>query len=225
MRGLGSGEGPYFRVMNGPKEGEKIEVADAQELVFGRDETADIVLKDDLVSRRHAKVRRDWSGTHVEDLESRNGIKVNKKRVARKTLRDRDELEVGGIRLLYLDPSEVREAPVVLPDAEDEAESTSHSLLEEPPPPDPEPEPEPEPEPAPEAGGPEAGAPDEQADDEQSHEDEPEEEQEEEEEEEPAPGRFGKLKLKNTKALVPVLLVVVAGLVALVLLIALFVGA
>ncbi|MHB8877163.1 MAG: FHA domain-containing protein [Myxococcaceae bacterium] len=131
MRGLaGGGETPYFRVMNGPKEGQRIELTDATELVIGRDETADLIFKDDLVSRRHAKIRRDWSGTHVEDLESRNGIKVNKKRVTRKTLKDRDEVEVGGIRLLYLDPSEVREAPVVLPD--EEGESTSHEEAPDP---------------------------------------------------------------------------------------------
>jgi pSer/pThr/pTyr-binding forkhead associated (FHA) protein len=130
MRGLRGGEGPYFRVMNGPREGQRVELADAQELVFGREEGVDVVLRDDLVSRRHAKVRRDWSGTHVEDLGSRNGIKVNKKRVAKKTLKDRDELEIGGIRLLYLDPSEVREAPVMISD-EDSEEHTSAPAPEE----------------------------------------------------------------------------------------------
>lgn len=117
MKGLAAGgENAFFRVMNGPREGQKIEVADAQEYVFGRDaESADIVLQDDLVSRRHAKVRRDWSGTHVEDLDSRNGIKVNKKRTKKATLKDRDEVEIGGVKLLFIDPSEVREAPVVLP--------------------------------------------------------------------------------------------------------------
>jgi pSer/pThr/pTyr-binding forkhead associated (FHA) protein len=134
MRGLDS-EGPYFRVMNGPREGEKIPISDAAELIIGREEGVEIVLKDDLISRKHAKVRRDWSGTHVEDLESRNGIRVNKKRVNRKTLKDRDELEVGGIRLLYLDPTEVREAPVVLrgdqrPD-DHEGEPTNSGLVKE----------------------------------------------------------------------------------------------
>lgn len=146
MRGLGPGKGkPYFRVMNGPKEGQRIEIPDAKELVFGRDEGVDVLLNDDLISRRHAKVRRDWSGTHVEDLESRNGIRVNKKKVTKRTLKDRDELEIGGIRLLYLDPSEVREAPVVLP-AEVDDEATSHE--EEPTsavPSDSEPEPQEEP--------------------------------------------------------------------------------
>jgi pSer/pThr/pTyr-binding forkhead associated (FHA) protein len=115
MRGLASGEERYLRFMNGPREGERIEIGDAKEIIFGRDDKeADVILKDDLVSRKHAKLRRDWSGTHVEDLGSRNGIKVNKKRVNRKALKDSDELEVGGTRFLYVDPSEPAEEPVQL---------------------------------------------------------------------------------------------------------------
>jgi pSer/pThr/pTyr-binding forkhead associated (FHA) protein len=134
VRGIKSGEGPYFRIMNGPREGERIEISDAQELIIGRDETADIVFKDDLVSRRHVKFRRDWAGTHVEDLGSRNGIKVNKKKVNRKTLKDGDEVEVGNSRLLYVDPSDSSEPSVVMPDepvdsgvgAEEEEENTQN---------------------------------------------------------------------------------------------------
>jgi pSer/pThr/pTyr-binding forkhead associated (FHA) protein len=119
MKGLSAGgENAYFRVMNGTQEGQRIEVSDASEIVFGRDaDAADVVLNDDLVSRRHVKVRRDWSGTHVEDLGSRNGIKVARKRTKKATLKDRDEVEIGGVRLLFIDPSEVHEDPVVLPNA------------------------------------------------------------------------------------------------------------
>jgi pSer/pThr/pTyr-binding forkhead associated (FHA) protein len=120
MRGLIGDEERYFKVMNGPRSGERIDIGDAQELVIGRDDSADIVFRDDLISRRHVKIRRDWSGTHVEDLGSRNGIKVNRKRLGHKTLKDGDELEVGGIRLVYVSPSE--------------APDESASLSEEPPP-------------------------------------------------------------------------------------------
>ncbi len=109
MRGLSGGEERYLRVMNGPREGERLEITDAQEFVIGRDDSADVIFRDDLISRRHVKVRRDWSGTHVEDLGSRNGIKVNRKRTSHKTLRDGDELEVGGVRFVYICPSEAPE--------------------------------------------------------------------------------------------------------------------
>ena len=136
MKGLAAGgESAYFRVMNGATEGQRIEIADAQEYIFGRDAAdADIVLNDDLVSRKHVKVRRDWSGTHVEDLGSRNGIKLNKKRTRKATIKDRDELEIGGVRLLFIDPSEVREDPVVMSKSSDEDESTLAVAPEDDPP-------------------------------------------------------------------------------------------
>ena len=131
MRGLSGGEERYLRVMNGPREGERLEINDAQEFVIGRDDSADVIFRDDLISRRHVKVRRDWSGTHVEDLGSRNGIKVNRKRISRKTLRDGDELEVGGVRFVYVCPSEHDEQPENLsglspavPSPEEEVSST-----------------------------------------------------------------------------------------------------
>lgn len=137
MKGLAAGgENAYFRVMNGATEGQRIEIADAQEYIFGRDAAdADIVLNDDLVSRKHVKVRRDWSGTHVEDLGSRNGIKLNKKRTRKATIKDRDELEIGGVRLLFIDPSEVREDPVVMSaSSDDDGEGTLANKPEDEPP-------------------------------------------------------------------------------------------
>ena len=155
MKGLAAGgENAYFRVMNGATEGQRIEIADAQEYIFGRDAAdADIVLNDDLVSRKHVKVRRDWSGTHVEDLGSRNGIKLNKKRTRKATIKDRDELEIGGVRLLFIDPSEVREDPVVMSASQDDEGTLSVKNAEDDPPSvevkqEDEPAPEPEPEPA-----------------------------------------------------------------------------
>ncbi len=134
MKGLSSGgENAYFRVMNGATEGTRIEIADAQEYVFGRDAAeADVVLNDDLVSRKHVKVRRDWSGTHVEDLGSRNGIKLNKKRTRKATLKDRDEVEIGGVRLLFIDPTEVREDPVVMSTSGEEEDEGTLATPDEP---------------------------------------------------------------------------------------------
>lgn len=135
LRGLATGGTPFLRVMNGPMEGKRFEIGDAHELVIGREDGVEVLLEDDdLVSRRHAKIRRDWSGTTVEDLGSRNGIRVNRKKATTQQLKDRDEIEVGSTRFLFLDPSEVREA-VVLPEEKPE------------PPPKPLPKEEPKPEP------------------------------------------------------------------------------
>jgi len=147
LRGMLTADGaPFLRVMSGPLEGRRLEVRDAKEITVGRDEGVDLVLDDDLVSRRHAKFRRDWAGTHVEDLRSRNGVKVNKKRVTSKTLEDGDEVEIGATRILYVDPTQTRDPSVRLPPPE----------LAPPPPPPAQPEPAPEPPPAVPASEPEA---------------------------------------------------------------------
>jgi pSer/pThr/pTyr-binding forkhead associated (FHA) protein len=149
MKGLANAERPFLRVMNGKMEGTRLEIAEGQEVFLGRDPACDMVLGDDLVSRKHAKVRRDWSGTHIEDLGSRNGIKVNKKRVKSRTLKDRDEVEIGATRFLFLDPSEVREAPPLEPELEVDhtdpprpREEPAEAAAPEEPPPEPEPAPE-----------------------------------------------------------------------------------
>jgi pSer/pThr/pTyr-binding forkhead associated (FHA) protein len=114
VQGL-TGAEPFFRIMNGEREGERIEVVNAKELVIGRDPACDLIIEDALISRRHVKIRRDWAGTHAEDLQSRNGIKVNNRRTSHRTLKDKDELQIGNFRLLYVDPSEVKEATGDIP--------------------------------------------------------------------------------------------------------------
>lgn len=178
MKGMANAENPFLRVMNGKMEGTRLEIGAGQEVFLGRDPTCDMVLGDDLASRKHAKVRRDWSGTHVEDLGSRNGIKVNKKRVKSRTLKDRDELEIGSTRFLFLDPSEVREAPPMEPEREvdhtnppaavgpsaEEAQASEEAPQEEPAPePPPEEAPPEEAPPSEEAPPPEEAPPDEGA--------------------------------------------------------------
>ncbi|RKG84740.1 FHA domain-containing protein [Corallococcus sp. CA049B] len=228
MRGLAGGEERFLRYMNGPREGQRIEISEAQEHVFGRDEKeADVILKDDLVSRKHAKVRRDWSGTHVEDLGSRNGIKVNKKRVNRKALKDGDELEIGATRFVYVDPAEPPDEPAVSLSSERSAVVPAPSpprpsppKREEPPPPEPEPEPQPEPEPAP---------PEEQPASEDGSASSSEEPQPDGGEElpmpEPEPEPAAVSALADKKKLVPLIVMGVVGLSFLVLMIAVLAGA
>jgi pSer/pThr/pTyr-binding forkhead associated (FHA) protein len=114
LRGLAN-NAPFLRVMNGPLEGSRFEIQEAQEVIIGREEGVDIFLDDDLISRRHAKIRRGWSGTRIEDLGSRNGVRVNKKKIVSETLKDRDEIEIGGTRFLFIDPSAMEESVVVAP--------------------------------------------------------------------------------------------------------------
>ncbi len=62
----------------------------------GRDGDNDIVLAENMVSRRHARLRRDAQGRFVlTDLGSANGVHVNGMRVARAYLAAGDEIKIG----------------------------------------------------------------------------------------------------------------------------------
>ncbi len=64
-------------------------------IVIGRDESCDIVIHDFTISRQHLAITSK-SGVHrVEDLQSRNGIKLNGLTILRAVLRDGDRLEIG----------------------------------------------------------------------------------------------------------------------------------
>ena len=104
--GDAQGEGPYVRVLNGPDEGQRLVFGGTQtEWSMGRSRDCELVLNDVNISRRHAVVKKDWSGFLIEDLGSKNGILVNERRVdSRRRLKDQDEITVGPIRLLFIDP-------------------------------------------------------------------------------------------------------------------------
>ncbi len=66
--------------------------------VFGRDEKADIPIQDALISRRHAELAWTPAGHwEMRDLESRNGVLVNGKKITAPTrVADGAKIQVGG---------------------------------------------------------------------------------------------------------------------------------
>jgi pSer/pThr/pTyr-binding forkhead associated (FHA) protein len=70
---------------------------------LGRSHTADVVLEDPSVSRRHALiVRRDGHSVLLDD-RSLNGIHVNGARVSEAALRHGDEILLGRIAVRYVE--------------------------------------------------------------------------------------------------------------------------
>lgn len=99
-------EGPYLRVLNGIDEGTRFVFGNSNEWYMGRSKDCDFIINDPNISRRHAIIRKDWEGYYVEDLGSKNGVLVNDKKVIkRRFLRHRDEIVIGPIKLLYVDPN------------------------------------------------------------------------------------------------------------------------
>lgn len=74
------------------------------EFVIGRSSTCNLVLDDALVSRQHARIVVAEQGATIEDLGSRNGIRVNGAKVEGvKSLRHLDRIGVGNQDMLLLD--------------------------------------------------------------------------------------------------------------------------
>ncbi len=70
-------------------------------MVIGRSRRCDIVLADPNVSRQHAEVRQENGEFVVVDLDSTNGLKVNRRAVKRAVLGDGDRLELGSTELRF----------------------------------------------------------------------------------------------------------------------------
>jgi len=107
---------PVLRVIGGPLMGEHYTLS--RELnVIGRDSSCQITLKDPKLSRKHCQISILTKGDQikdftieVEDLESRNGLLVNDKKVKGKViLRAGDQIRLGtnlfGLYLKY--PEEI----------------------------------------------------------------------------------------------------------------------
>lgn len=90
-------------VDSGSMAGSRIDLA-SDVLVLGRQDGCDVVIRDDTVSRQHARVVRTADGYYVEDLNSRNGTYLNGKRVlGRAPLRDGDCVQLYDVVVTFRD--------------------------------------------------------------------------------------------------------------------------
>ena len=94
-------------------------------LVVGRDPMCDISDADSLLSRRHAEFIVNLERVSVRDLGSRNGVFVNGKRVAEGPLRPGDVVQIGHLRLQYVEDQTPFAAVVVDDDDVVDPDSTN----------------------------------------------------------------------------------------------------
>jgi hypothetical protein len=104
-RDPGGPEGPHLVVLTGPLAGRRAALAPG--LVVGRGRTAGLRLADAAASRRHARFQLGPEGVTVEDLGSKNRLRVNGVPVERQPipLRPGDLLLIGETELAYEGPT------------------------------------------------------------------------------------------------------------------------
>jgi two-component system cell cycle response regulator len=89
----------HLIVLAGESLGQMFRV-DQSEILIGRAADTSIRLRDDGVSRHHARIVQRDGGLCIEDLESANGTLVNGQRVRSAVLRDGDKIQVGSTTIL-----------------------------------------------------------------------------------------------------------------------------
>ena len=119
---------PRLEVVSGSRKGDIIALT-LGEAVIGRADEADLVFDDSGVSRKHVKITvgPDWAVT-VEDMDSRNGLFVNRTRVTKARLQGGDTVEIGpdvALRLVYPLPTKDDAGPEPSPLTKRELEVAS----------------------------------------------------------------------------------------------------
>jgi pSer/pThr/pTyr-binding forkhead associated (FHA) protein len=82
--------------LSGPGRPRRVRLSPLGEMVLGRDDDCEVVLDEEPVSRRHAKIQFLDRKPELHDLGSTNGTFLNGKRVHRAFLKDGDQIQVGG---------------------------------------------------------------------------------------------------------------------------------
>jgi pSer/pThr/pTyr-binding forkhead associated (FHA) protein len=84
-----------LRFISGKYQGGEFPLGDAREIVVGRSSDLDMVLVEDMVSRRHARIACADEQIVIEDLGSTNGTFVNGEKIKRATLKEGDRVLIG----------------------------------------------------------------------------------------------------------------------------------
>jgi pSer/pThr/pTyr-binding forkhead associated (FHA) protein len=106
----GGGEGQEsaqwaLRFISGEYQGGEFPLRPNREIIIGRSSDLDMVLVEDMVSRKHAKITTDDHVVTIQDLGSTNGTFVNGEKVRKADLKDGDRILIGTsiIKIIFVD--------------------------------------------------------------------------------------------------------------------------
>src|SRR6187399_3375918 len=84
-----------LRFISGKYQGGEYPLGEGQEIVIGRSSELDMVLVEEMVSRKHARIALSDGTISIEDMGSTNGTFVNGEKVQQGTLREGDRVLIG----------------------------------------------------------------------------------------------------------------------------------
>ncbi len=90
----------YMEIISPGDQNEVIELTE-KDIHVGRSPKCEVQLQVTNVSRRHVRVSFRNEEYHIEDLGSTNGTYVNGIRVEKCVLRNHDQVEIGGVKILF----------------------------------------------------------------------------------------------------------------------------
>jgi hypothetical protein len=101
-----------LRFISGKYQGGEFPLRMNREIIIGRSSDLDMVLVEDMVSRKHAKILTTNGDIHIEDLGSTNGTFVNGEKVTRSRLSEGDRILVGTsiIKMISVDPADMHQS-------------------------------------------------------------------------------------------------------------------
>ena len=100
VEGISVKQRACLEILGFGKENRVIELGE-EEIIIGRIPECEICLSIENVSRRHARVIFRNEEYFVEDLGSTNGTYVNGIKIVKCVLRNSDQINIGGVKVLF----------------------------------------------------------------------------------------------------------------------------
>ena len=102
MSGPGTGDVAYaLKFISGKYQGGEFPLKPNKQVVIGRSSELDMVLVEDMVSRKHAKIATTADQIIIQDLGSTNGIDFNGERIEARKIEEGDVYSICDYQLKF----------------------------------------------------------------------------------------------------------------------------